>query len=156
MSTFCPSPLCPSRIAVTTTSCSFATKLRIHRSYFEASCAETGCKSNLRAAVRGAMTATRSVRRRSIRSMVAYVDSGESCEQLVVLLQVSNECGICRCEDRCFELTPIWVRCLSPVRSCPLPLLNRSCSPVHDCLKPLISMSGETSGYLIEVRSNEW
>jgi hypothetical protein len=110
MSTLCPSPLCPSKIAVTTTSCLSATKLRMHRSYLAASCGETGWRSNLRAAVSGAMTATSNVRRRSIRSMANCVHSGESVGRRVVLTQVPNEARHLPShgKDRCCEANTQW------------------------------------------------
>lgn len=110
MSTLCPSPLYPSKIAVTTTSCLSATKLRMHRSYLAASCCETGCRSNLRAAVSGAMTATSNVRRRSIRSMVSCVHSGESVGRRVVLTQDPNEARHLPShgKDRCCEASAQW------------------------------------------------
>ena len=110
MSTLCPSPLYPSKIAVTTTSCLSATKLRMHRSYLAASCGETGCRSNLRAAVSGAMTATSNVRRRNIRSMMNCVHSGESVGRRVVLTQDPNEARHLPShgKDRCCEASAQW------------------------------------------------
>lgn len=92
MSTFCPSPLYPSRIAVTTTNWSLATKLRTHRSYLAASWGETGCRSNFKAAERGSSASNRQLTSLASRSM-ANNGVGGVCSGWAV---VSRQMYTCR------------------------------------------------------------
>jgi len=89
ISTLCPSPRYPSRIAVTTTNWSFATKFLTHRSYLAESCGATGWRSNFRAAARGRIASSTQLRRRANRSML-----GEGC------VESCSACGL--------ELLPSW------------------------------------------------
>ena len=105
ISTFCPSPLDPSRIAVTTTNWSLATKFRTHRSYFAASCGETGWRSNLRAAARGRRTSSTQLKSLDNRSMVlklceSRASSKASCPARNVQVSQMLMLAGARCSDR--------------------------------------------------------
>lgn len=67
-----PSPLCPLMVAVTTTSWSFATKLRMQRSLLADSAPGCAWMSNLRAKLRGSNASSSNRTRKLVRDSISF------------------------------------------------------------------------------------